>query len=132
MAKRKTQQTIITDVSSLSEAQMKKIVCDFCAHLENGFSEHSFKPCDVDKIEEIITRLDLKNSNNYYYELIKSALRANLYYWEKVGINGLRNKKNFNSNMWMFYLKMKFNKKFNYPEQNNKSDKNIEIDFTEK
>lgn len=131
MAKKKMR-TVITDVSKLSDTQMKKIIQDFCRHLEKGFSEHSFKLCDSDKIEEIIARLDSKNGNNYYYELVKSALRANLYYWEKIGISGLRNKKNFNSSMWMFYLKMRFNKKLNYSETNGKSDKNIEIDFTEK
>ncbi|MGB9696587.1 MAG: hypothetical protein ACP5P3_05380 [Ignavibacteria bacterium] len=132
MAKKKTQ-TIVTDVSTLSETKMKKIIAQFCAHLEKGFSEHSFGLCDVEKIEEIISILDSKERNNYYYERVKAALRANLYFWERVGITGLKNKKNFNSSMWMFYLKLRFNKKFNYTElNNNKVDKKIEIDFTEK
>lgn len=132
MAKKKLQ-TIITDVSTLSETKMKSVIDSFCVHLEKGFSEHSFALCDVEKIEEIISILDSKKGDNYYYERVRAALRVNLYFWEKLGISGLKNKKNFNSSMWTFYLKLRFSKKFNHIElNNNKVDKKIEIDFTEK
>jgi hypothetical protein len=132
MAKKKSQD-IITDVSALSEIKMKKIIDEFCNHLERGFSEHSFVICEAEKIEVIISILDSKRRDNYYYERVKTALRANLYFWEKLGISGLKNKKNFNSSMWMFYIKLRFSKKFNHIElNNNKADKKIEIDFTEK
>jgi hypothetical protein len=80
----------------------KNLIKPYIEHLEKGFSEKSFVPCDFAQLEEFAQKENLMLK-------IEMAKRASLKFWESLAINALKEDfEFFKSELWIFVMKSRF------------------------
>lgn len=81
----------------------RKAACNrFCEHIEQGFSIASWPEADDDTIRTYIEKFP----EDFDAEMIETAKRECLKFWEEMGINGTRGKiPFFNCASWIFNMK---------------------------
>jgi hypothetical protein len=81
---------------------LKNLIKPYCEHLEKGFSEKSFVPCDFAQLEEFAQKENLVHK-------IEMAKRASLKFWESLASNALKeNIEFFKQDLWIFVMKCRF------------------------
>jgi hypothetical protein len=80
----------------------KNLIKPYIEHLEKGFSEKSFVPCDFAQLEEFAQKENLMHK-------IENAKRASQKFWESLAINALREDfEFFKHELWIFVMKTRF------------------------
>ena len=81
----------------------RKAACErFCNHIEKGYSMKSWSEAD----NETVTRYIDSFPEDFDPELIETAKRKSLLFWEKTGVAGRMGKITFfNAAVWMFNMK---------------------------
>jgi hypothetical protein len=90
--------------------EMKRIIADFCAHRSKGYSKESFTECDYRTIDRHLEvhSIELQAEKR----AIEQAERECRLFWEKEGIENMYIQKDggsFNSAVWIFNMKNRFN-----------------------
>ena len=134
MKKKKNRKTkslkLIPDKSVVQNDAQNKIkkINDFCEHLKKGYSEKSFQNCDYLMIESYADEIDCINKNEEQINKIKNAMRASLNYWETKAIELMDGKINkLNIQLWMFVMKCRFGWAPVKNENNNTTEKVVEV-----
>ena len=81
---------------------LKNLIKPYSEHLQKGFSEKSFVPCDFSQLEEFA-------QNENLIHKIEMAKRASLKFWESLASNALKeNIEFFKQDLWIFVMKCRF------------------------